>query len=143
MGEKEKGMKVEIKKRIEAIQRGEVPRGYKKTKIGIVPEDWEEGALQDVLRLKIRPVPKPDKPYWRLGLLSHAKGTFHELIENPETVKMDELYKLKKKTLLLISLLHGNTPLLLPEKKMKGCWFLTVFQLMFSKKKCPLNFLEQ
>lgn len=31
-----------IKHRIEQICRGEVPKGYKKTKVGIVPEEWEE-----------------------------------------------------------------------------------------------------
>lgn len=31
----------EIKQRIEQINRGEVPRGYKKTAVGIVPQEWE------------------------------------------------------------------------------------------------------
>ena len=29
-----------IKARIESIRRGEVPEGYKRTKIGIVPNEW-------------------------------------------------------------------------------------------------------
>ncbi len=33
-------MTPQIKQRIEQIRRGEVPEGYKKTKIGIVPEEW-------------------------------------------------------------------------------------------------------
>lgn len=35
-------MREEIKQRLDQIQRGEVPKGYKRTKIGIVPTDWEE-----------------------------------------------------------------------------------------------------
>lgn len=31
-----------IKRRIEQLQHGEVPEGYKKTKVGIVPIEWEE-----------------------------------------------------------------------------------------------------
>lgn len=31
----------QIKQRIDQIRRGEVPEGYKKTKVGIVPEEWE------------------------------------------------------------------------------------------------------
>ncbi len=31
-----------IRKRIEDIKKGVVPEGYKKTKVGIVPKDWEE-----------------------------------------------------------------------------------------------------
>ena len=34
-------MTPELQKRIEQIQRGEVPEGYKKTKVGIVPAEWE------------------------------------------------------------------------------------------------------
>ena len=35
-------MTPEIKQRIEQIKNGEIPKGYKKGKLGIVPEDWEE-----------------------------------------------------------------------------------------------------
>ena len=34
-------MKEEIKQRIKLIKNGQVPQGYKKTKVGILPEDWE------------------------------------------------------------------------------------------------------
>ncbi len=38
-------MREDIKERIEMIQRGEVPEGYIKTKLGIVPKEWEESRL--------------------------------------------------------------------------------------------------
>ena len=38
-----------IRSRIEQIRRGEVPEGYKKTKVGIVPEEWEEHKLSHYL----------------------------------------------------------------------------------------------
>lgn len=41
-------MTPEIKNRIEQIQRGEVPEGYKKTRIGIVPEEWQILKLRDM-----------------------------------------------------------------------------------------------
>lgn len=95
-------MKAAIKKRIEVIRRGEVPEGYKKIKgIGVIPNDWETGKLADVLHQEARPVPKPKKPYWRLGLLSHAKGTFHELVENPDSVFMEELFLVKRDDLIV------------------------------------------
>ena len=34
-------MRQEIKERVERIRKGEVPEGYKETKVGIIPEDWE------------------------------------------------------------------------------------------------------
>ncbi len=39
-----------IKQRIEKIRRGEVPEGYKKTKIGIVPEEWEELRFKNIFK---------------------------------------------------------------------------------------------
>lgn len=38
-------MTPQIKQRIEQIRHGEVPEGYKKTKFGIVPEEWENKKL--------------------------------------------------------------------------------------------------
>ena len=38
-------MTPQIKQRIDQLRRGEVPEGYKKTKVGIVPSGWEENNL--------------------------------------------------------------------------------------------------
>jgi type I restriction enzyme S subunit len=43
-------MKAEIKRRIEAIKRGEVPKGYKETKVGIVPEEWKVKKAKEIFR---------------------------------------------------------------------------------------------
>lgn len=63
--------------------------------------EWEEMTLNSVIKQELRPVPKPDKPYIRLGLRSHAKGTFHELVEKPEEVQMDEMFVVKKDDLIV------------------------------------------
>lgn len=42
-------MNKEIKKRIEQIRHGKVPKGYKKTKGGVVPNEWEETLLSQYL----------------------------------------------------------------------------------------------
>ena len=44
-------MTKEIKQRIEQIKNGEVPQGYKKTKIGIVPNEWEVSKLNKFLKV--------------------------------------------------------------------------------------------
>ena len=41
-------MTPEVKERIEQIRHGIVPEGYKRTKAGIYPEDWEEYTLGDI-----------------------------------------------------------------------------------------------
>lgn len=95
-------MKESIKKRIEAVRRGEVPEGYRRTKdIGIAPSDWKVGYLSDVLHNETRPVPKPNEPYWRLGIRSWAKGTFHAYVDDPKTVDMDELYVVRENDLVV------------------------------------------
>jgi len=38
-------MKQEIKARMEKIRKGEVPEGYKETKVGIIPVDWDNKKL--------------------------------------------------------------------------------------------------
>jgi len=41
-------LKPEIKKRIEQIQQNEVPEGYKKTRVNIVPNEWEERSFDSL-----------------------------------------------------------------------------------------------
>ena len=43
-------MTPQIKQRIEQIQRGEVPEGYKRTKAGVVPNEWNEECLGKYLQ---------------------------------------------------------------------------------------------
>jgi len=43
-------MTPEVKKRIEQIQQGIVPKGYKKTKTDIVPADWKESPIGEYIR---------------------------------------------------------------------------------------------
>ncbi len=90
-----------IKQRIADIQRGNIPAGYQKTKLGIIPADWQEITLGDILTNVIRKVIKPQTAYWRLGVRSHAKGTFREFIEDPTTVNMDELYSVQANDLVV------------------------------------------
>lgn len=41
-----------IKSRIEEINRGKIPEGYKKTSVGIVPIEWTEHTLGDIFKFK-------------------------------------------------------------------------------------------
>lgn len=44
-------MKPEIKERVEKIRKGEVPEGYKKTKVGIIPEEWDIKELSFLAKI--------------------------------------------------------------------------------------------
>ena len=95
-------MNKEIQERIECIKNNQLPKGYRRIKdIGIAPEDWTLGKMSDVIENVSRPVSKPNEPYWRLGIKSWAKGTFHAFVDNPETVNMDELYEVKENDLIV------------------------------------------
>ncbi|MHB1420958.1 MAG: restriction endonuclease subunit S [Bacillota bacterium] len=94
-------MKPEIKKRIEQIRKGAVPEGYKKTKVGIVPDEWDVKQLKHILNQVERKVSKPQDGYWRLGLRSHAKGTFHEFVGDPDSIAMEELFLVAENDLIV------------------------------------------
>ena len=72
-------MTPEIKHRIEQIRHGNVPGGYKKTKAGILPADWDVYMLGDCLSRVERPVEvKPNELYTQIGIRSHGKGLFYK-----------------------------------------------------------------
>jgi len=72
-------MKNEIKQRIDAIRRGDVPVGYKKNKAGILPESWKVQFISDCLERVERPVSvEIDSMYTQVGIRSHGKGLFHK-----------------------------------------------------------------
>ena len=72
-------MREDIKERIELIKCGKVLEGYKKTKLGIIPEDWEVVRIQDILEKIDNPVEvKADEEYTQIGIKSHGKGIFYK-----------------------------------------------------------------
>ena len=58
-------IKLKIKDRIEQIRQGIVPEGYKKTRIGIIPEEWDVKALGDIAKVVSGGTPKTTiDEYW-------------------------------------------------------------------------------
>lgn len=58
-------MKPEIKQRIEQIHRGELPEGYKKTKIGTIPTDWNICTINDIATVSSGSTPnRKSEEYW-------------------------------------------------------------------------------
>ena len=95
-------MREDIKERIKQFSSGNVPAGYQSYKrLGIAPNEWKLSQLSNVIKNVQRPVTKPDTAYWRLRIRSHAKGTFHEFVEDPDTVAMDELFLVEGNDLIV------------------------------------------
>lgn len=58
-------MKSEIRERIEQINKGQVPQGYKKTKMGIIPYIWEIKSIKDIANVSSGATPNRSKDnYW-------------------------------------------------------------------------------
>ncbi len=72
-------MTPKIKKRIEQIRHGIVPEGYKKTRAGILPNDWSERTIGECLERIEKPVEvDADQMYTQIGIRSHGKGLFYK-----------------------------------------------------------------
>ena len=72
-------MTPEIKRRIEQLRRSSIPEGYKKTKAGILPADWDVHMLGECLSRVEKPVEaKPNELYTQIGIRSHGKGIFYK-----------------------------------------------------------------
>lgn len=64
-------------------------------------DKWSKKTLDKYIIPVVRECDKPSEGYWRLGLRSHGKGTFHEFVEDPTTVSMDKLYEVKSNDLIV------------------------------------------
>lgn len=62
---------------------------------------WEQRKLNELVTPVVREVPKPNKPYERISVRSHAKGTFRQKVDDPKTVSMDKLYVVKENDLIV------------------------------------------
>ena len=72
-------MTPEIKQRIEQIRREEVPEGYKKTKHGVLPNEWTVLRVGECLQRVGMPVKiQPNQLYTQIGIRSHGKGLFYK-----------------------------------------------------------------
>lgn len=68
-----------IKHRIEQIRREEVPEGYKKTKHGVLPNEWTVLRVGECLQRVEMPVKiQPNQLYTQIGIRSHGKGLFYK-----------------------------------------------------------------
>lgn len=80
-------MKLRTRDIIEQIRHGNIPDGYKKTKVGILPVDWEVHMLRDCLQRIERPVEvEPNELYTQIGIRSHGKGLFYKEPVTGETL---------------------------------------------------------
>ncbi len=62
-------------------------KGYKQTKVGVVPEDWEVASIDSVLqRVRKKVDVNLTEEYQQIGIRSHAKGIFHKELVTGEVL---------------------------------------------------------
>ena len=87
-------MKPEIKQRIEQIKAGQVPDGYKKTKIGIVPTEWNNTCFSDLFVSKSKYTEDLEKyPLYSLTIEDGVTAK-SERYERSHLVKKENAYKI-------------------------------------------------
>ena len=64
-------------------------------------EPWHTKKISELVTLTVREIPKPTEPYKRISVRSHAKGTFHQIVDDPSNVAMDSLYVVHENDLIV------------------------------------------
>lgn len=75
--------------------------GSRSAKVAQKTISWEQRKLSDLIEENQKPVPKPDGEYVRLGIRSHAKGTFHEVVAEGEGLDVDTMYVVEANNLIV------------------------------------------
>jgi len=74
--------------------------GMKRFK-NVIRDEWRVRTLGELVEPISRPEPKPKEPYLSIGIRSHGKGTFQKIVESPEKVFMDTLYRVESNDLIV------------------------------------------
>ncbi len=95
-------MKSDVAKRIESINNGIIPEGYKKTKVGIVPVEWEDKKIKDYLVLSERPIILEDSEEYELVTVRRGfVGVDSRGKQLGESILVKNYYQLKENDFLI------------------------------------------
>lgn len=70
----------------------------------------------------VRKVDKPTESYVALGIRSHFKGTFQRIVDDPKTVNMDSLYRVKENDLIVNITFAWEGAIALVKKEDESCY---------------------
>lgn len=105
-------------------------------------DDWEQRKLGDLVEQIIREVPKPDKPYYRLSVRSHAKGTFKQFVDDPEKVAMDKLFIVREDDLIVNITFAWEHAIAIVSRENDGLLVSHRFPTYRADEKSDINFLK-
>ncbi|PGE91771.1 restriction endonuclease subunit S [Bacillus toyonensis] len=104
--------------------------------------EWINQKINNLVTPVVREVPKPKEPYKRLSVRSHAKGTFHQRVEDPSTVSMDKLYVIKENDLVVNITFAWEHAIAIAKKEDDGLLVSHRFPT-FIIDKSDINFINQ
>lgn len=103
---------------------------------------WEQRKVGELVNQVIREVDKPDKPYWRLSVRSHAKGTFHQFVDEPQKVAMDKLYVVHEDDLVVNITFAWEHAIAVASKEDTGMLVSHRFPMYRADGKSDIGFLK-
>lgn len=105
-------------------------------------DPWEQRKFGELVNQVIREVDKPDKPYWRLSVRSHAKGTFHQFVDEPQKVAMDKLYVVHEDDLVVNITFAWEHAIAVASKEDTGMLVSHRFPMYRADGKSDIGFLK-
>ena len=102
-------------------------------------DDWEQRKLGDLIEENLKPVPKPNGEYVRLGIRSHTKGTFYEVVAEGEGLDVDTMYIVEANNLIVnITFAWEEAWAITTEKDAKKLVSHRFPQYRFNDGQCPM-----
>ncbi|MFQ6838131.1 MAG: restriction endonuclease subunit S [Thomasclavelia spiroformis] len=135
-------MKTEIKQLIEQIKNGEVPQGYKKTKIGIVPNEWREISFDTIF--KEFSVYTNDMGKYPLYSLTIENGIVEKTdrYERSHLVKKENSYKLLPIDYYAYNPMNIRFGAVARNKSNKDVMISGYYDIFTTKEKSDLKFMD-
>ena len=111
---------------------------------GLITNNKANSTIGAFAKPIIRKVAKPSEPYVALGIRSHFKGTFQRKVEDPNSVSMDTLYKVKKDDLILNITFAWEGAIALVKEEDEKCYVSHRFPTyIIIQKKAEASFIRQ
>ncbi len=110
----------------------------------LVGSNKANSTIGSFVKPAIRKADKPTDSYLALGIRSHFKGTFQRVIEDPKTVNMDTLYRVKENDLIVNITFAWEGAIALVKKEDEKCFVSHRFPTFeIQRTKAEPSFIRQ
>ncbi|MDF2536802.1 MAG: Type restriction enzyme specificity subunit, partial [Bacillales bacterium] len=103
---------------------------------------WKQCKLGELVTQVIREIDKPNEPYWKMSVRSHAKGTFRQFVDEPQKVAMDKLYVVHEDDLVVNITFAWEHAIAVASKEDTGMLVSHRFPMYRADGKSDIKFLK-